>query len=40
MSNLMHEESDEVFVGLNYLRPQCFSILTPIFLHLRLKGLE
>lgn len=40
MSNLMHEESDDTSVGLNYLQPQCISVLLPIFLHLTLKGVE
>ena len=33
MSKSVHEESDDAPVGLNYLQPQCFSVLMPIFLH-------
>lgn len=40
MSDLMREESDDASVVLNYLQPQCFSVLLPIFLHLTMKGVE
>lgn len=40
MSHLMHEESDDACVGLNYCSLSVFSVLLPIFLHLTLKGLK
>lgn len=38
--NDLHEKRDDASVILNYLQPQCFSVLLPIFLHLTLKGVE